>query len=287
MPPLGSDQKQRTVILDSVDDYPAWGEFVATAHLQGKVLSTLNVKLPYYPAYAKSKSNEEKAYWDDAAARNVHARFARDGVVRPKVVVAFEPNDFALADIHLAKDEATKINALRKKLHNPKFKQYEQDINIFEDRLQKAVVAEVVVLITAAVDKIWIAILGTLGENFRYVSSISGLCDVPALLEEINAAMHSDFAHDKLLTRKLLSAATFEVEGACHLGRWKWYVNHMAQRLVGLNAPYTEEEIVSIFLEGLPAQPFAVFRQLVFNSGASFVKIAEQARAFASGSDSK
>ena len=37
----------------------------------------------------------------------------------------------------------------------------------------------------------------------------------------------------------------------------------------------------------MPAQPFAVFRQLVFNSKDTFLQIAERARAFANGSDSR
>ena len=281
------DRKQRAVFLDSVDDYPGWGAYVATVHMQEKMLSILDAKLPYYPAYARSKSTEEKAHWNDIAAANVYARFHRSNYTRPKVVVAFDANDFAIVDMNLQKDEVTKINTLRKKLHDPKFKIYEVELREFEDRLNKALAAELEVLLSGAKDKIWIILLRTLGENFKYVSSLSGLCDVPALLGEINTAMHSDVAHDKILTRRQLSAATFKNEGDCQFGKWLYYVNHMAQRLVALNAAYSDEEIVTIFLEGLPAQPFAIFRQLMFNSKDSFVKIAEQARAFASGTDSK
>ena len=209
---------------------------MATVHLQVKMLSMLDTKLPYCPVNTQAKVASEKVYWEGIAVKNVFDRFKSLDVVRPKIVLPFDPNEFVVVDAKVTKEEAAKTNGIRKKFHDHKFKCYEQDVIAYEDRLRRAVAAEVVVLMDSAKDIVWITLLPTLGDNFKYVSSLSGLCDVPALLDEINTSMHSDFAHDKLLTRKQLSAATFENEGCCLLPKWKYYVNFMTQRLSALGS---------------------------------------------------
>ena len=253
----------------------------------GTCVVVFGQSLPYYPANADKKALEEKNFWDKAATVVALAELKSLNIVRPNVMSAYDANDFMVVDLNLAKDDAAKVDATRKKLHNMKFKQNEHEVNAFDAQLRKSTAEANATLISAATMNIWVKIVKSLGENFRFVQSLPNLGDVAALLAEINTAMHADLAQDKMAIRKQLSLATFENEGDCQLNKWKFYVNHKAQRLKGLGAPYSEEEIVSIFLEGLPAIPFGTFRQQVFNSKDTFLQIADRARAYAAGTDSR
>ena len=146
------DTKPKRVCLDSVNDYPGWGVFVATVYLQVKMLSMLDTKLPYCPVNAQAKVASEKVHWEGLALKNVFDRFKSLDVVRPKIVLPFDPNEFVIIDANVTKEEAAKNNAMRKKFHDYKFKCYEQDVIAYEDRLRRAVAAEVVVLMDSAKD---------------------------------------------------------------------------------------------------------------------------------------
>ena len=276
------------VKLQTIDEYLVWGAQVVSFCMDYHLLSQLDSKLPYFPAYVDdTMTAEDAAHWSTISRDVVLANFRATDYHKPAPVLDYNPGDFGPQDVLLSKDNKVKVTAARFIAHSLKQDRAEAAIIDYEKQLQEQIVLTTARLQKEANHKIWKAIVKTLGENFAMVTSMTKIGNVQGLLAEINSVLHLDLAQDVMETRAQLHNATFEKEGLCMLLSWKFFVNHQVQRLKLLGAPYSEQECVATFLKGLPAIPFSLFRQQIYNNKETFVQVAERARAYAAQPDSK
>ena len=275
------------VKLETLNDYLDWGAQVVTAFIDENLLSTLDRNLPYYPTNAEDMTAKDLAHWNKQSTLTVLFEFKAADIRRPIEVPDYDTVDYAMHDVQLNGNVRSRVIAAREAHHDSKQAKSLVAIAAYDVKFENAHAAAQIDLQSKARFRVWNKVLASLGNTFRRASSMSTLGDVGHLLGEINTVLHSDLAQDLLATRKLLARGTFEVEGMCQLTSWKYFVNFQAQRLRCLGAPYSEAELVAVFLDGLPAQPFGTFRQQVYNSKETFVQISDRARAYAAISDSK
>lgn len=90
------EQKQSGhVKLQTIDEYLEWGAQVVSTCMDHHMLSHLDNKLPYFPAYADdAMTTDDAAHWSKLASNIVLAEFRANEVHKPAAIVEYNPSEF-------------------------------------------------------------------------------------------------------------------------------------------------------------------------------------------------
>ena len=273
--------------LNCMDDFSAWGSGVATAYFQMHLLCELSTSLSYYPLAVEDSLLAETAFWKREADGRVRKMLRDNKVEKPPYLEAFDLDVYAVADFGLTPTEKKTLDAARKKVYNAQAKAYAIKLEIYEDAYKVAVDDVLTILKSESRQKLWHLVVVSLGTEFSGAISMVKHGDVNALLHELSVALHSDPKEERARLKILLWSGNFEKDGECDLSKFKFFITKCAKRLDALGQKQSDEDLVTIFLKGLPSNPFAPFRTGLgkSKSSLSFLQIADEALAFANSDD--